>query len=61
MEKRNFVNKTINNIVKSEDGSIITNSKAILEESRHFYMALYSKREIDHSVNMKNIFETANV
>ncbi len=60
MEKRNFVNKTISNIVK-EDGSTINDSDAILLKARKFYKNLCSKQEIDDTVNVDSIFDNSNI
>ena len=61
MEKRNFVNKTISNIVKEEDNSMLTDSESILSETRAFYKKLYCKREIDETVDVKSIFDNSNI
>ncbi len=50
MEKRNFINKTISNIVK-EDGSTITDSDAILLEAREFYKKTRNRRYLERKFN----------
>ncbi len=61
MEKRNFVNKTINNIVRECDNSVLKDSQKILSETRDFYKNLYAEREIDETVDINEIFNQAGV
>ncbi len=44
MEKRNFVNKTITNIVNEDNLSKVTDSKDILSETRSFYKKIVLKK-----------------
>ena len=40
LEKRNFVSKQMNKII-AKDGSILTQTNAILEETKQFHESLY--------------------
>jgi exonuclease III len=55
MESRNFYNKLISRL-ELETGSIITDQKQILEETKAFYQKLYSKSNQPNNENIQYIF-----
>ena len=46
LEKRNYINKSMNRLVTSE-GSIISDKTEIINEVKEFYETLYKKREVE--------------
>ena len=45
LENRNFVSKQMNKII-AMDGSFLTQTNAILEETKRFYESLYKNRRL---------------
>ena len=46
LEKRNFVSKQMNNIT-AKDGSFLTQTNTILQETKHFYGSLHVNRKTE--------------
>ena len=59
LEKRNYNNKTITKL-KTINGKILTDRKAILEEQQSFYSKLYSSRDIDEAIENDDTFFNQN-
>ncbi|KAK3104781.1 hypothetical protein FSP39_009989 [Pinctada imbricata] len=60
LESRNFVNKIIPRIEKS-DGSVIENQEDILSETRNYFSNLYSQRHDIEDIDLEREFENVNV
>lgn len=57
LEKRNFVNKSMN-VLEREDGTVIKNKNDILKETCDFYEKLYASREAEvKNVNLASIID----
>lgn len=56
LEKRNYINKTIQQLI-NDKGDTITDFKEVLAEERSFYKSLYSKNQTVHdNINEINNF-----
>jgi hypothetical protein len=56
LEKRNYINKTIQQLI-NDKGDTITDFKEVLAEERSFYKSLYSKNHTVHdNINEINNF-----
>lgn len=60
LESKNFTNKTINKLEKS-DGTIIDKQEHILHEVKQFYESLYTEKNSDNNISLENILSTFNV
>ncbi len=54
-----YMEKTINNIVRECDNSVLKDCQKILSKTRDFYKHLYAEREINETEDIKEIFNKA--
>ena len=56
LESRNYINKTIPNVIKDDD-NIISKQEEIRKGIQLFYSTLYKNYDHDAAVNIENVFD----